>query len=82
MIACLSDLNQVGHNYTVLFIAPILCIEHNCVNFKVIRYESTSSNRIVADKLHCVIIIVHELRSNKFDLVAPLVQQRKIANLM
>ena len=27
-----------------------------CVNLKVIRYESTSLNRIVADKLHSVIV--------------------------
>ena len=26
-----------------------------CVNLKAIRYKSTSFNRIVADKLHCVI---------------------------
>ena len=27
-----------------------------CVNSKEIRYESTSLNRIVADKSHCVIV--------------------------
>ena len=27
-----------------------------CANLKAIRYESTSLNRIVADKSHCVIV--------------------------
>ena len=27
----------------------------HCVNLKAIRYESTSLNRIAADKSHCVI---------------------------
>ena len=27
-----------------------------CANLKVIRYESTSLNRMVADKSHCVIV--------------------------
>ena len=29
---------------------------HHCVNLKVIRYESTSLNRIAADKSHRVIV--------------------------
>ena len=29
---------------------------HYCANLKAIRYESTSLNRIVADKSHCVIV--------------------------
>ena len=32
----------------------VLMLRH-CANLKAIRYKSTSFNRIVADKLHCVI---------------------------
>ena len=31
---------------------------HYCANLKVIRYKSTSFNRIVANKLHCVIAAI------------------------
>ena len=31
-----------------------------CANLKVIRYESTSLNRIVADKSHRVIVALHK----------------------
>ena len=33
-----------------------------CANLKTIRYESTSLNRIVADKLHRVIVALYLLR--------------------
>ena len=33
-----------------------LFMPHYCANLKAIGYESTSLNRIVADKLHCVIV--------------------------
>ena len=46
--------NALGYNYTVRFIAPILL--YHCENLKAIRYESTSFNRIAADKSHRVIV--------------------------
>ena len=33
-----------------------------CANLKAIRYESTSVNRIVADKSHSVIVVLNNLR--------------------
>ena len=47
-----------GYSYTMRFIAPILLYSimlRYCANLKAIRYESTSFNRIVADKSHRVI---------------------------
>ena len=38
------------------FIVPILLYRCYCANLKVIRYESRSFNKIVADKSHCVIV--------------------------
>ena len=40
---------------------------HYCVNLKAIRYESTSFNRIVADKSHRVIVAYDLLKHVKQD---------------
>ena len=37
-----------------------------CANLKAIRYESTSLDRIVADKSHCVnIALIHYFKSDR-----------------
>ena len=52
----------LGYNYTVQFIARInsfVMMLRYCATLKAIRYESTSLNRIVADKSHRVIVALH-----------------------
>ena len=48
----------LGYHYTVRFIAPILFVLmlSYFANLKAIKYESTSLNRIVADKSYRVIV--------------------------
>ena len=41
---------------------------HHCVNLKAIRYESTSLNRIAADKSHRVIVALQSV-SNLFHFI-------------
>ena len=53
------NFSRLGYDYTVRFITPILLHRmpcYYCANLKAIRYESTSLNRIIADKSHRVIV--------------------------
>ena len=50
----LSSLRLQFHGVIYRFDSFVLMLRY-CANLKAIRYESTSLNRIVADKSHCVI---------------------------
>ena len=51
----------LSYNYTVRLSPRFFCIDATllCKNWRAIRYESTSLNRIVADKSHRVIVALH-----------------------
>ena len=49
----------LGYNYTIYRADSFVLMLRYCANLKAIRYESTSFNRIVADKSHRVILALN-----------------------
>ena len=50
----------------------VVMVLRYCANLKTIRYESTSLNRIIADKSHRVIVALLSLHQELADLSLPL----------